>query len=73
MDELLTFLKNTFPLIDFHDENNLIKDSQIDSIDLLNLIDALEGRYSITIPMEDITLENFNSIPAIHSLICRLR
>jgi len=73
MNELHALLKNMFPAIDFDNENDLIGNMRIDSLDLLRLIDALEQRYEISIPVEDVTTGNFRSIGMMHSLINRLR
>jgi len=72
MNELNSLLKNMFPTIDFDNEIDLIGNRRIDSLDLLRLIDALEQKYEISIPVEDVTVENFSSIKMMHSLICRL-
>ena len=71
--DILQFLKSR----GFLDEKKSVKDDEsltetgvIDSIGLLQLVDYLESRYKIEIPMEDITPENFDTLSGIsHSVI----
>ncbi|MCB1487054.1 MAG: acyl carrier protein [Bauldia sp.] len=43
------------------------------SVDMVNLMLAVEAEFDITIPPFDITPENFRSIETIHALVTRLR
>ena len=43
------------------------------SIDMVELMLSVEADFDITIPPEDITLENFRSIASIRRLVDRLR
>jgi acyl carrier protein len=45
----------------------------IDSIGLLQLVDYLEGRYKIEIPMEMITPENFDTLAGISQSVINLK
>jgi len=72
MNELKTLLSNLFPAIDFDKESSLIKDGLLDSLDLFKLIGALEQEYKLTIPMEELTAENFSSLNTMHTLLCKL-
>jgi acyl carrier protein len=72
MKDLNAFLKNMFPAVNSENENRLIEDGVIDSLDLFRLVSALEEEYKIAIPFDDILFENFNSVAAISSLINRL-
>ena len=53
------FLKDNSPL---QENDSLSETGVIDSITLLQLIDFLEGKYSIEIPLEMITTENFDTL-----------
>lgn len=72
MKDLKTFLRELFPAIDFDKEEALIESGAIDSLGVFKLIAALEEEYSISIPMDEVSVENFNSIPSISSLIDKL-
>ena len=45
----------------------------IDSIGLLQLVDYLESRYKIEIPMEMITPENFDTLAGISQSVINLK
>lgn len=47
----------------------LIDSGLLDSISLIDLTVALESRLQITVPILDITRENFNSVQLIHEYL----
>jgi acyl carrier protein len=72
MRDLNEFLKNMFPDINPENENRLIEDGVLDSLDLFKLVAALEEEYTITISFDEINFENFNSVESINFLIKKL-
>lgn len=54
------------------DSDSLTQNGIIDSIGLLELIDYICERYSIEIPEDMLTPENFDSLEGITNLITRL-
>ena len=73
MEQLLEILKEMNDTIDFETETALIDGEIIDSLDLMELISEMEEAFDITIEMEDIIPENFNSAEAMWELITRLQ
>ena len=69
MKNLIVFLKDAFPTIDLDNENLL---ESLDSFEIFTLVAAIEEKYKISIPMDDISPENFNSKESINALICKL-
>lgn len=51
------------------DSDKLMSDGILDSLDIMNLIMALEGEFDIEIDPEDVLSENFESVDAIIALI----
>jgi acyl carrier protein len=49
-------------------EQNL-KDAGLTSLDMVNLMLAVEGEFDIFVPQEQMTPENFRSIAAIEALV----
>jgi acyl carrier protein len=49
-----------------------LADAGLSSVDMVNLMLAVEAQFDITIPQGDITPENFRSISAMERLIARL-
>ncbi len=73
MEELLEILREIDDTVDYESEKSLIDGEIIDSLDLMELISEMEEAFDITIEMEDIIPENFNSIEAMWDLITRLQ
>ena len=73
MEQLLNILKEMDDTIDYESEKALIDGEIIDSLDLMELISEMEEAFDITIEMEDIIPENFNSAEAMWELITRLQ
>jgi D-alanine--poly(phosphoribitol) ligase subunit 2 len=72
MDELDTLLKSEFPAINFEKEDKLVENGLLDSLALFQLMGILELKYGLSIPIEEITPENFNTKTAISLLIKKL-
>jgi acyl carrier protein len=75
-EDILDFLKKQ----GFLDENTRLQDNDslsetgaIDSITLLELIDFLEEKYNIQIPLEMITPENFDTLAGISQSVMKLK
>ncbi|RED55113.1 phosphopantetheine-binding protein [Cohnella lupini] len=72
MDELLKILEDMHPDVDFRQCDNLIKDKVLDSFDIVTLLAEIDGEFGVTIPVEEITPDNFDSAQALYALITRL-
>lgn len=73
MTELIKLLNQTIASpVDWENDKDILSSGKINSIDLTELIIALEDAYGITITMEYMTPENFNSAEAILALIHEL-
>ena len=74
--DILEFLKTQGFLKDnstLQENDSLSETGVIDSITLLQLIDFLEGKYSIEIPLEMITTENFDTLSGISQSVMTLK
>ena len=74
--DILEFLKTQGFLKDnstVQEHDSLSETGVIDSITLLQLIDFLEGKYSIEIPLEMITTENFDTLSGISQSVITLK
>lgn len=72
MERLMELLKNCCPEVEFEGEERLITDKVIDSVDLVAVISDIEDEFGISISMEEIVPENFESVEAMWKLIQRL-
>lgn len=57
--------------VDFENEKALVDDGVIDSLDLTQMIAALDEAFGIHIPSGEIEPENFNDLDAIIELVHR--
>ena len=69
MEELLDILSEIKDDVDFANEKALVEDGLIDSLDLTQIIAALDDAFDIHIPAGEIEPENFNSVEAMLNLI----
>jgi acyl carrier protein len=59
--------------ISLQDNDSLSETGVIDSITLLQLVDFLESKYKIEIPVEMITPENFDTLAGISQSVMKLK
>lgn len=74
-DNIIDYLKNNSFMereTALNDSDSLTQNGIIDSIGLLELIDYICETYSIEIPEDMLTPENFDSLQGITNLITRL-
>lgn len=72
MEKLLEILKSVRDDIDFANEDKLIDNEILDSFDIVSIVGELCDAYDITITVDDMEPENFNSAEAILALVERL-
>ena len=74
--DILEFLKTQGFLnekISLQQNDSLSETGVIDSITLLQLVDFLESKYKIEIPVEMITPENFDTLAGISQSVIKLK
>lgn len=72
MEKLLKILSDLHPEVDFENNDALVDDGILDSLDIVSLVTEIYAEFDVTIPAEDIVPENFNSAKALMELITRL-
>lgn len=72
MEKLLEILRSVRDDIDFENEDKLIDNEILDSFDIVSIVGELCDAYEITITVDDMEPENFNSAKAILALVERL-
>jgi acyl carrier protein len=75
-EDILEFLKTQGFLnekISLQENDSLSETGVIDSITLLQLVDFLESKYKIEIPVEMITPENFDTLAGISQSVMKLK
>ena len=71
MNRLPEILKSVRPEYDFSTSEDFIKDGLLDSLDIVNLVVALEEEYGISIDGEDVTPENFKNLETLEQFLQR--
>lgn len=72
MEKLLQILRDLHPDVDYENEEHLIDDAILDSLDIVSLIAEISDTFDVTITAKDIIPDNFNSVKAMYELIERL-
>lgn len=72
MDKLLQILEEICPGIDVTGSDRLIDDEILTSLDVVALVGELNDAFGISITVDDLIPENFNSVQAMYGLIRRL-
>ena len=72
MNRIALILSEIRPETDFGSSENFVSDGLLDSFDIIQLVNALEGTFKICIPGEMILPENFASIQSIHAIVSEL-
>lgn len=70
--QVLEVLNVAAPSVDFESSVTLADDGVIDSLTVVNIITELSIEFGISVPFEEISPENFNSLDSITALVERL-
>lgn len=72
MEKLLRILEESCPGIDVLGSDRLIDDEILTSLDVVVLVGELNDAFGVSITVDDLVPESFNSVQAMYDLICRL-
>lgn len=72
MEKLIEILKELHPDVDFENEEGLIDNGILDSLDIVTLVTEIDSEFDVRIPPEEIVPENFNSARVLFELIEKL-
>lgn len=71
-EQLMEILKELRSDVDFEKEKALVTDGILDSFDIVSLVGELNSEFSITIGVDDLAPENFDTVEAMETLIASL-
>lgn len=71
-EKILEILKKVKPTKDLSGITNIIEGGYLDSFELLGLISYLTDEFNISIEIDEMVPENFNSVEAIAQMVDRL-
>ena len=72
-EQLLEILEDLRPEVDFENETALVTDGILDSFDIVSLVAQLNDEFDITIGVDDLEPENFDTVDAMLALIESMR
>ena len=73
MEELRRILEESYPLIDFDKEQHLMTDGILDSFAVVNIIAQIEEAFDISVTMEYIQPDYFESLEAMWAMVEELQ
>ena len=71
-DQILDILAEIVEDVDFDTCTTLIDDGLLSSLDIIQLIGALNDEFDLSIPATEIVPDNFNSVDAMVAMVKRL-
>jgi len=71
-DTIIDILSELVEDVDFESCTTLIDDSILSSLDIIQLIGALNDEFDISIPATEIVPANFNSVDAMCAMVAKL-
>ena len=73
MEKLLAILRDIDPDIDYENEEHLIDDGLLDSMQVLELVSTLEDEFDSEVTPTELVPANFNSADSMWKMIERLQ
>lgn len=73
---LRAYVQERFPVATdeaLSDDVSLLESGIVDSLGILDLVTFVEGEYGIVVDEDELVGENFDSISALHTFVCRKR
>ncbi len=68
-ETLLSILNDLHPEIDFENEDALVTDGVLDSFDIVSLVAEINSEFDITVGIDELEPENFDSVDAMVKLV----
>lgn len=68
-ETLLSILSDLHPEIDFESEEALVTDGILDSFDIVSLVAEINSEFDITVGIDELEPENFDSVDAMEKLV----
>ncbi len=67
--KLIAILTDIVPDVDFENEESLIDDGLLESLDIVSIVSEMNIAFDVEITVDDLLPENFNSADAMLDLI----
>ncbi len=71
-EQLMKILNELRPDVDFENETALVTDGILDSFDIVSLVGEINAEFDITVGVDELEPENFDTVAAMLDLIAEL-
>jgi acyl carrier protein len=71
-EQLMKILNELRPDVDFENETALVTDGILDSFDIVSLVGEINAEFDITVGVDELEPENFDTVSAMLELIAEL-
>ncbi|MBR5826497.1 MAG: acyl carrier protein [Clostridia bacterium] len=71
-EQLMKILNELRPDVDFENETALVTDGILDSFDIVSLVGEINAEFDITVGVDELEPENFDTVAAMLDLIADL-
>jgi acyl carrier protein len=68
-EQLMKILNELRPDVDFENETALVTDGILDSFDIVSLVGEINAEFDITVGVDELEPENFDTVAAMLELI----
>ena len=68
-EQLMKILTELRPDVDFENETALVSDGILDSFDIVSLVGEINAEFDITVGVDELEPENFDTVAAMLELI----
>ncbi len=72
-ETIIRIISEINPYVDILESTDLISEEVLDSIGIVLLIQQIEENFDVSIPQEDINLEDFQNISSIMDMLERIK
>ena len=71
-EQLMKILNELRPDVDFENETALVTDGILDSFDIVSLVGEINAEFDVTVGVDELEPENFDTVDAMLDLIASL-
>ena len=71
-EQLMKILTELRPDVDFENETALVSDGILDSFDIVSLVGEINAEFDVTVGVDELEPENFDTVDAMLELISGL-
>ena len=71
-EQLIKILNELRPDVDFENETALVTDGILDSFDIVSLVGEINAEFDVTVGVDELEPENFDTVDAMLDLIASL-